>query len=570
MKRTARTAEKHKPHKQPAAPEAAPRDPFAAWFAIILAVALVVRVLNAACILTPDNPQFDPSALARSVDMHDNHVQAVEILQNHGFPTGFFQHSPLYTYVIAAVYLVAPGKFFLVYWIQLLAGAFMCAMLYGAGRGIVGELPACIAGLIAAVYAPLLFNDLIFQSDSLAPAMVVGLLWLAVIYQNTQRPLALACAMGVVLGLCAGERTNLALLGPALAVWILWIPRQFSVRTRLVSIVIIGVISIALIAPFCYHNTRVLHKFTLTQGYVETTLGQSMGTESTGYFIYPQGSPNNPRWPVFSLGFLKLHLQKVRFLFSWFEFPDLYNYYIIGRFSPLIASNPVTFRIVGPLAILGLLLGLRRFKSLSLVYIFSFVVGFGVLTFYVGSRFRAPLMPMLFLFAGQAAVATHDAFKRKDTKKSAALIGAVVLLAVFVNSLDPARFHSMWYCDSMTGNAFRGRAIQAAQSGKLQEARTIAERVLWVKAAPYQLQGYALLAEINQALGEQTEAARCGRIAQQIQDLYKQQPQVDHHGNTYFPPSDRFRAYDPMTVIVAPADLIGYTASIYPPRKSGQ
>ena len=43
---------------------------------------------------------------------------------------------------------------------------------------------------------------------------VMGLLWLAVIYGQSRRPLALACALGVVLGLCAGQRSNLALLGP--------------------------------------------------------------------------------------------------------------------------------------------------------------------------------------------------------------------------------------------------------------------------------------------------------------------------------------------------------------------
>lgn len=552
---------------QPAPSPAASRArTFWLWFVLILAVALAVRLFNGGFVLTDNHPMLDPTIMGRSVDMFDNHAQATEILENHGVPKEFFKHSPLYLYFIATIYWFVHGRIIIVYWVQLMIGALLCPMLYGAGRRLFSERAARLAGLVAACYAPLIHNDLIFQSDALAPTMVVGLLWLAACYDGTRRPLTLAAGIGVALGLCAGERTNMALLGPALALWLVWVPRQYPLRTRLASIAIIAVISMALIAPFCVHNTRVMGKLTLTQGYLNSTWGHCMGTESTGYFNYPEGCPNNPLWPLFSLGFLKLELAKLRYLFSWFEFPDLYNYYIIGRLSPLIRDNPLTFRVVGPLGMLGMLLLWRRFKALALPYLFSLVIVAGILVFYVSSRFRAPLMPIMILFGAEAVFITWEGIRRFDSRTMGICLGGLFFLGIFVNSLDTSRFHSLWYSDTMACTGYEIEIELAIKERRMNEAIALVQRLFGFRGANIHLEAYTYMAEIFKRLGRPMEFDYWAERAKRLHDAIEVQPIMDYHGNKFFPPTDSFEDYDAFKELQPPDDVLGYSKSVFTPK----
>lgn len=538
------------------------------WFLIIVLAALAVRVVNGLFLLNPDNPLFNPTLQGRGVDMKDNLTQAGEILKNKGFPDSFFMHSPLYPYIIAAFYLVAPGQYLLLYVLQILAGALMCGLIYHLGRDAFDERTGRLAGLTAACYAPLLHNELIFQSDALAPFIVSALLAAATLYHHTRRPGLLAAVMGVLLGLGVGLRPNLALLGPGLAVWIFFTARRHPPRTRLASIAIIGTLSLLLISPYCYHNTRVLGHLTFTQGYMKDTIAISYGTESPGYFHYPQGHPDNPLRPFFSWDLLRLQLRKLRFIFSWYEFPDLYNYYLTGRLTPLIRWNPLTFGLVGPPALLGLLLAARRWRRLTLLYLAAAILLAGVLSFYFAARFRASLMPVLIVFAAHGALTTADAIRKKRRKAAGLCLGLLAVFAVFVNSLDTSRFHSIWYSDSMMGNGFlRLTAEHAKTPDEVPLALETAKRILWVKYPRYQLLGYQLLVQIYRELGQTDNQIRTYKLEEELKNKLLAQPAVDYDGNTFFPPTDSFGSYDPLQVLKTPEGILGATAAVYPPRK---
>ena len=219
---------------KPLAPH--PSRPFWKWFILIVVCALALRAANALFILQPEDPQFAPDIFPDS-DMWTNHNQALEMVANHGFPNDYLRHAPLYVCLIAAVYLIFPGQFALIYAIQVAAGSLLCGLLYWMGRRLWGETEGRIAGLAAACYAPLMFYETTFLSDSLAIALVAVLVALALVYQDAQRrPLLLACAMGSALGLTTLQRSSLTFMGVALAPWMLIVPRQFPLRTRFLSL----------------------------------------------------------------------------------------------------------------------------------------------------------------------------------------------------------------------------------------------------------------------------------------------------------------------------------------------
>ncbi|MBI3736503.1 glycosyltransferase family 39 protein, partial [Candidatus Sumerlaeota bacterium] len=315
------------------------------WFAGIVFFALLIRAVNAHFLLQDDNPHYR-AWIFPDTDMARNHNYAKEILANRGFPKDFFQHSPLYPCIIASVYAFAPDRFDLVYRLQYFAGALLCGLIYWVGRRLWNEPVGRVAGIGAAVYGPLIFNEVTFMSDSLSPVFVTAFIALVLIYERAERGhLPLAAAIGLSLGLATGERSNMALLGVALVPWMWFVPRHIPLKTRLISLALIAAVSIAVISPFCYHNTMVRGQLSFTQGEPNITFRVGWGVESPGYFNFPNGWPNNPMLTPFSPGFLLLLARKIRFYLSWFEFPDLYNYYIDGRFSPLIKYNPFTFAL---------------------------------------------------------------------------------------------------------------------------------------------------------------------------------------------------------------------------------
>jgi hypothetical protein len=134
---------------------------------------------------------------------------------------------------------------------------------------------------------------------------------------------------------------------------------------------------------------------------------------------------------------------------------------VLREFLPLLHSC-VTFVVVGPLALFGMLLFLPRWRLLLPLYAASLSYIGVLVLFYVRGRYRLSLVPLLILFAAAAVDRLFDAMRKRRRKEAAALLGAVFLTAIFVNRT---------YCDPSHAQAKRA----APRSGAEAHSRSAAE-----------------------------------------------------------------------------------------------
>ena len=111
---------------------------------------------------------------------------------------------------------------------------------------------------------------------------------------------------------------------------------------------------------------------------------------------------------------IRLLGRKLVIFWNAYELPDNYNYYEVREVLLHPLSLPgallflplhLTFGLIAPLGLTGILLTGRRWRELLLVHLTLFGYMGTVLLFFNFSRFRVPIVPFLCLFAGATLVA---------------------------------------------------------------------------------------------------------------------------------------------------------------------
>jgi tetratricopeptide (TPR) repeat protein len=110
---------------------------------------------------------------------------------------------------------------------------------------------------------------------------------------------------------------------------------------------------------------------------------------------------------------LQLTGRKILLFFNNYEIPDNHNYYFHQRYSPVLRILPVSFGMVAPFLLLGLLgmlfsgrTGPRFCFLIQVIYTAS------VILFYVFSRYRMVILPLFCLTAGYGLFMLQDQFTR--------------------------------------------------------------------------------------------------------------------------------------------------------------
>jgi len=161
---------------------------------------------------------------------------------------------PVYPYFLAAIHAVFGRQVHAVQWAQFLLGALSCAFVAILAGRLLGRTTGWVAGLISALYAPYVF----FELQLLTPSVSVFLNLLAVLLLVTpsDRPRGYLrdFGAGVVFGLSAGVRPDVA--AAALLVVLLLVGRwDRSVwRRRIVRLLCIGSGLAAVVVPIAARN----------------------------------------------------------------------------------------------------------------------------------------------------------------------------------------------------------------------------------------------------------------------------------------------------------------------------
>ncbi len=367
-----------------------------------------------------------------------------------------FHQEPLYPYLVALIYLVAPSDPRSMILVQHALGAAGCAAVYLAARRIAPEGAALAAGLLSAVYGPYLYYESLLLRDSLLIPLHAVLLW-TVVEARAASAEPRARRWWAAAGLCFGlSFVAKASILPFFLVALAWRARSVTSASgggRLRAMIPPAAAFCLVLAPVAARNLAVGApplKIT-TRGPIELINGNNpwhpgigwseddprVGAyareilSSSGGRLLPTAWELLRRWSGDPAGLARLQVIKAAYLLAPYEMPNNASYAYFRLNSPLLRRLAPSFYEIAPLALVGLVAAWPRRREFSPIYAFLAIGAAVTVVFYVIARFRAPLMPAVMILAGLGLWTLADRIRaRRWGAAAAGTAGAAAVLSV--------------------------------------------------------------------------------------------------------------------------------------------
>ncbi len=400
------------------------------------------------------------------VDAEIYHLWARSIAGGSFLGTGIFNQSPLYPYLLAALYAVTGPRPEAAALLQLGFGVASCGLVFLLARRLMSPAAGLLAGVGEACYAPAFFFEATLLTAALIHLLNLLVLWSA--YWAGGRSQAKAWLLpGFLLGLSVLARPNALLLLVVLGFW-LWKVTD-GLRRRLASLLVLTAAVVLMILPVTLRNLFVLHEFVLTVpsgalnfylGNVDRPLAKVLPPGRDGLLAYRfvedfkesaerrLGRPvtysaSNRFWLAETLRDIGSHPGRsaLRFFRKFVSFLNHYenattlDYYFVRQRVPYLRWPWLHFGLVMPLAVMGLILCAPRIRPLFPLYGFVAVYLLSNLLFFVSAEYRYGVMPAFFVFAGLGA-ARLVAYWRQGRRRALLLAAAGCLGLLWLGNLQ--------------------------------------------------------------------------------------------------------------------------------------
>lgn len=344
---------------------------------------------------------------------------------------GFFWQPFFYPFALGLLYHVAGPSVLAARLVQLVLGAFTCMLTFHLGRRLAGDRAGLTAGLMAALYMPLI----VYEADLVAAGWAAfwAVLLLLLLLRAAERPgAATALATGAVAALAALTRPTFLPFVAAAALWLAWRWRGRRVVLH-VALLVLGFALPTL--PVAWLNQKVTGHFgilpcsgglnmyvgnnpdpcrtlTIRPGTDWDTLTSEPAREGV-LETWAQDRYFRDRVTEFAreqpyAWLTGLGAKALRFVSSR-ELPRNEDPYVMRAWSSWaalamwkIGRFGFPFGLVFPLACIGLV-ALRRSWP-GPVWLFLLLYPAAVILVFVSARYRAPTLPLWLILAASGAV----------------------------------------------------------------------------------------------------------------------------------------------------------------------
>jgi 4-amino-4-deoxy-L-arabinose transferase-like glycosyltransferase len=428
---------------------------FTTIFALAFAFRLVVLVETAR------GPFLD----AANIDSGSYQKWARALVANGWWPAEHFYQSPFYAYFLAVLYRIFGEGPWAPRLVQIVLGSLTPVLVFGIGTRLFTRRAAWIGAVLMALYGPLVLEEVTLSKTT--PLIVAAVAGVAAYLRH---------APGARLGglAVAGALTGLAVVG--IAQWLLpfvalvallpWVVEGALAR-RLAAVVVFAAAAMLMVGPVVAGNSIHGGGLVLTSGGGGLNLYTGNNERTTGLAASPQGLRDIPEyeeedakrlaehavgrplrpaevdryWSSQAWAWIRAHprdwlflmRRKLTVLWNAYEIPDNYHYaFMREHFLPALAFA-TTLGVVGPLALVGMLLPFWRRRGLLAFYAVWLAYTVTPLVYYVRGRYRLPLAPFLALLAGVAVERLVRAARAKRWDHVGALAAALLVASVFVN-----------------------------------------------------------------------------------------------------------------------------------------
>jgi tetratricopeptide (TPR) repeat protein len=476
-----------------------------------------------------------------------------------------FVVSPLYVYVLAAVFAATGGSLLAAKVVQIALGAAAVGLVFATARLWFGARIAWLAAGLALLAGPFTFNEVLILQSALDPFLTALSLYVLARAWFGQAPRAWLAA-GVILGLHALNRPNVLIVAAATGAWLAAAvvrarlrgrasraghPRGERTGPRPAALMGLALGLGAALAPAALHNTLAAGELTLvsSHGGLNFYIGNHAGADGT-YRSVPGIAPSIAgqardarRVAERALGraltdaevsayfyrlawewirthpadALRLLARKVAYTFNAADVALNYSYAYYARDEPTI----LRWLVVGPwlllpLGLFGLAVArpapaaLRRAWWPWAAYVPAY--GLAVAIFFVSGRYRLPLLVPLALTSA-AALGWFAAAVRARRRRAAAAAALLAGLALATNrdaGLD----------DGRAGERME-MIVHLVDSGRDAEAMALLESTV-----PMARDLALLYFRAGQAFFERGEAARAVPLLRRAHDRAPDRPEI--------------------------------------------
>jgi Flp pilus assembly protein TadD/4-amino-4-deoxy-L-arabinose transferase-like glycosyltransferase len=408
-----------------------------------------------------------------SIVQDSSHYESIagEILSGNPFSPKALLLNPLYPFFLASIYSLfgvsAAGPLLA----QAVFDVATCALVYLIAARAFDRRTALLSAVLYALYRQAVF----FSGLLLAETLVTFFLVLAVslVQRGEQdRRSGMLFPAGLALALAWLGRPNLVLVAVAVPTWLL--VRTWRVGTLRNGLASIGLFlaAFALVAgAVAVRNSRIPGgAYFSSLGGLNFYIGNNPG--SNGYFTLPPGIDDSPieivttsialasqragrpltageassYWFAQGLDYLASHplqagalyVRKLMLFWRAEENDPNVDFAEITGFVPVLRAPLVPFGLISPLAMVGLLWVAVRGPRPGLLLTVTAVSVASVLTFFVTSRYRLPIVPLLAMFAAVGMLTTVQTIRSGTPRRRVAWASGLVLLVALTNYAFPS------------------------------------------------------------------------------------------------------------------------------------
>jgi 4-amino-4-deoxy-L-arabinose transferase-like glycosyltransferase len=470
--------------------------------------------------------------------------------------------APLYSHFLAGLMALFGESLFLIRAVQMLLGAFSCALAYGVGTKCFGSRVGALTGILCAVNWVLTY----FDGKILLPVLLVFLLLLGFLLlhrASEKESVGWAGIAGLVFGLFAITRPNILVFFPFIVGWA-WLDRRGQPRRH--AWMFTGALLCSLLLPpalVTIRNGVVGHDWVIvaSQGGVNFYIGNNPesngidavvpGTRATWWGGYEdthriaeeaEGRRLRPSgvsryWTLRALRYIRsepghwLRLMGCKTI-AWLGDPEVPNdeAYELRRNEYRSLSIPESFGLLLSLFLVSLpwqrvtparyrpvdpQSERRRLLLVRLIWQFLAVYTLTFLLFFVTGRYRVPLIPFVTIGAALALVGIVDLIRERRYRRVAVLTTAAVALAV-VLKIDylGIREGSRWF-------ALYNAAVEKVDVGKLDEGIAGFEALL-AEGGVYEPEVYGTVIRAYERRGGPSDGRKMTLLAEQALLSYPQ------------------------------------------------
>lgn len=483
---------------------------------ILFAAALAIRLLHIVAIR--DSPYFDHPI----VDAETYDQAARLIAAGRGHPDRVFWQPPGYSYFLGVIYAVAGHGAFAPRLVQAVLGSLSAVLIARLAAGAFGRAVGLAAGYGVAGYALLFYFDGELLPTTLTITLQLASLALAQKALRERDRVAWGLS-GLAMGLASLVTATSLVLIPVLATF---------ARRR--ALIVLGAATLAILPVTVRNLVRGGELVPISfNGGINLYIGNNPSYDAT-VAIRPdrawkrlsgeparvgvRGSAAHSDYFVARVreylvrdpvGFLRLQLRKLRLLAGGDEVLRNHSIYPFRADSPALAAllwkSPgfaFPWGVVFPLAVVGVVACGRRVPLLTASLLAYAAV---VVAFFITARYRAPLVPLMALFA---AAGTRWFVREARAPQRAVAVMAALGLGSLANLGQGAMPREM------NADAQYSLAVQLAHERRVPEARALYEAALHQKSdyAEAWLNLGTLHAERGQKAEAESAFARAARL----------------------------------------------------------